>query len=70
VDVDVVAAELDGAKRELRAVLVLCSTYVDRRAATGDPEATALAALIRSAFDRQACAAVAATTVIEEARRG
>jgi hypothetical protein len=69
VDVDAVAAELDGAKRELLSVLVACSTFVDRRAAAGDPEATALAALIRSAFDRQACAAVAAHTVIVEAKR-
>jgi hypothetical protein len=68
-ELDGVAGELDAAKREVLSVLVKCSVYVDRLAAAGDPEALVLAALIRSAFDRQECAAVAATTVIVEAKR-
>ena len=70
-DLEQALADLRAARQHALNVLVLCSGYVDVRAAEGDPRAQDLARLVASAHDRLTATDINAVTIREQhASRG
>jgi hypothetical protein len=65
-ELDRAAEALEDARKHLLRTLVVAAGYVERRAATGDPEAVELSALIAGAFDTMRCVGIDATTTMAE----
>ena len=68
-DLDGVAAELAAARAEVHEVLQMAGTWARGRAAD-DPLARHIAECLDSATDRLTAANIAATTAVQEVRRG
>jgi predicted transcriptional regulator len=67
---DEAAEALSEARSHVVRTLVVAASYVDRKAAEGDPEAQELARLIEGAFATMTCVGIGATTTIEELNNG
>jgi hypothetical protein len=65
-DLDVASVALSEARSHVLKTLVVAASYVERRAAVGDPEAQELARLIAGAFDLMTCVNLGAVTTLKE----